>query len=76
MKLYLLSQTANNDCDTFDSLVVAAPDEETAKNIIPGGNSWANYSWVSSPDLITCAYLGEADKKIDQGIILASFNAG
>lgn len=31
MKLFLISQTQNNDYDTYDSAVVTAPDEETAK---------------------------------------------
>lgn len=32
MNLYLVWQTVNNDYDTYDSIVVAAPDEETAKS--------------------------------------------
>lgn len=35
LNLYLISQTVNNDYDTFDSAVVAARDEEDARSIHP-----------------------------------------
>ena len=35
MNLYLISQTVNNTCDTYDSAVVAAIDTESAKRIYP-----------------------------------------
>lgn len=35
LNLYLISQTVNNDYDTFDSAVVAAYDEEDARSIHP-----------------------------------------
>ena len=35
LNLYLISQTVNDDYDTFDSAVVAARDEEDAKSIHP-----------------------------------------
>lgn len=41
MKLFLISQTQNNDYDTCDSAVVAAPDEETARSTTPAmGSRW------------------------------------
>jgi hypothetical protein len=41
MKLYLISQDENADYDAFDSAVVCAPDEETARRMDPNGLSWA-----------------------------------
>jgi hypothetical protein len=38
MKLWLVSQDENNDYDTFDSMVVAAPDEESARDTKPHHN--------------------------------------
>lgn len=35
MKLYWISQTDNDDWDTYSGAVVAAPDEETARRIHP-----------------------------------------
>ncbi|MFA6125419.1 hypothetical protein [Sphingomonas sp.] len=35
MKLFLISQNQNYDYDTYDSAVVAAPDEETARLMNP-----------------------------------------
>ena len=35
LNLYLISQTVNNDYDTFDNAVVAAYDEEDARSIHP-----------------------------------------
>lgn len=51
MNLYLLSQSVNNHYDTFDSMVVAAPDPETAAKIYPyednkwqeDKNQWGSY---------------------------------
>jgi hypothetical protein len=85
MKLYRISQTENEDWDTYDSAVVCAPDEETARNISPSGcvmqdKDWRvsiyDQVWCSSPDKVTVEYLGEAADNIQQGVILASFNAG
>jgi hypothetical protein len=78
MKLFLLSQNENNGCDTYDSAVVAAEDEESAKQINIDSSLWGSEysSWCSSPDKVNVEYLGEAAEGILSGIILASFNAG
>lgn len=84
MKLYLISQTKNTDYDTYDSAVVCAPDEETARNMNPADGqqmtieNWKNpwSSWCSSPEQVTVQYLGEASPSINPGVICASFNAG
>ena len=81
MKLFLIAQEQNNDYDTYDSAVVAAPDEETAKQMAPGTGKpvkdWKkNYSaWCNGPEHVTVRYLGEA-VDVEQGVVCASFNAG
>jgi len=85
MKLYKISQHVNRGYDTYDSAVVAAPDEDAARLIHPDGYtdmSNANSRRISCsdwcPDLskIDVEYLGEATEGIKQGVICASFNAG
>ena len=80
MNLYRISQTANDDYDTFDSAVVAAESEEAARMTHPGGLSevqWradGNYSSWVTPDKVTVEFIGTTDRPA--GIIVASFNAG
>jgi hypothetical protein len=80
MKLYLLSQSVNNDYDTYDSCVVCAEDEDSAKRIRPDSYSWEEecngYSWVTKVEDVKVRYLGEADAVIKNGVVLSSFNAG
>ena len=45
MNLYLLSQESNNDCDTYDSCIVAAETEEEARVIHPS-NSYIYRDWL------------------------------
>ena len=51
MNIYLISQDVNSDCDTYDSAVVVAKNEEDAKNIHPSpyrkfkdGSTYFEYS--------------------------------
>jgi hypothetical protein len=81
LNLYLVSQEANNDWDTWDSFVIAAPDEATARNANPRDGTpmdWSirNDSWASKPEEVTCKLIGEATLGTKPGIICASFNAG
>jgi hypothetical protein len=90
MKLYLISQDENNDYDTYDSAVVAAPDEDTARNINPRATdydtdlfvNWNNirestwFTWASKPEDVKVKYLGEAVEGTPLGVVLTSFNAG
>jgi len=78
MKLFHISQTENNDWDTYDSAVVAAFSEEDARNITPNGSPFTEQysSWCSSPDKVNVVYLGEAGEGTTHGVICASFNAG
>lgn len=77
MNLYLISQNENDGYDTYDSLIVAANNEEEASTIHPDG-SWENptMAWCSSPALVTVEYIGKAAPNVEKGLILASFNAG
>ena len=84
MKIYKISQSINNEYDTYDSAIVYAKNEEEAKSIHPNGNTtpieyWKNievYSWVNLLEHIEVEYVGEAPHIKEKGVILASFNAG
>jgi hypothetical protein len=73
MNIYKLSQTVNNDYDTYDSAVVVAESEEAAREtILP----YPEYSWAQPAD-ITVELIGIALLSYTEGTILcASFNAG
>jgi len=81
MKLFLISQDQNDDYDTYDSAVVAAPDEETARQADPYNGKpmeWGKTfsSWCRGPEHVTVRYIGEAAPDVKQGVVCASFNAG
>ena len=80
MKLFLLRQDSNRDWDTYDSIVVAAPDEETARITTPDSEGWREDNlygvWCDTPEMVTVDYLGIAEEGVKQGIICSSFNAG
>lgn len=80
MKLYKLTQSSNNNYDTFDSLIVAANNEDEARLIHPNGEDvkWGSrYStWAYLPEDVKVTLIGEADSTILKGIVLSSFNAG
>lgn len=78
MKLFLLTQNANIDYDTYDSCVVCAENKEDAVKIHPDGFTldWdRNGSWVTK-DLVECIEIGVANPNQKEGVILSSFNAG
>lgn len=81
MKLYLLSQSENADYDTYDSVVVAAENEEKARLIRPDNAEWDNLEsrddgWATKIENVEVEYLGEAKEGTEEGVIIASFNAG
>lgn len=76
MKLYLISQEVNNDYDTYDSVVVAAENEERAKLVHKLDTEKYFTSWVRDTKDLTVEYLGEAKEGTEESEILASFNAG
>jgi len=91
MKLWLVTQNVNTGYDTYDSMVVAAVDEESARTMHPSDCAqWSATKgcWVwtemqicydsgtwANPDKVSVQYLGTTDRDIE-GVILASFNAG
>lgn len=76
MKLYLISQDVNNDWDTYNSLVVAAKNEEEARNTNPVGRvEWPYRNWCA-PEQVKVQLIGEAVDGIEKGVICASFTAG
>ena len=82
MNFYMISQDENNDYDTYDAAVVAAPDKETARNMDPCTGKpmkkWGeDFSpWCSSPDHVKVELIGKAKPGTMTGVIVSSFNAG
>lgn len=87
MKLYHISQTENQDYDTYSDAVVCANSEDEARMIHPRfglNNNWNEMykldsyycGWCRSPDSVTVVYIGEAAESVKIGIIVASFHAG
>lgn len=82
MNLYLVSQEQNDDWDTYDSFVVCAPDELTARQTHPSSGfpnkEWQKQfsSWCSGPEFVKVQLIGVADVLTPAGVICASFNAG
>lgn len=77
MKIYLISQKVNNGYDTFDAFVVFAPNEDAARLVHKLDSASDLYgNWVKHPQDINVEYLGEAREGAEEGVILASFNAG
>ena len=81
MNLYKISQTENDDYDTYDSAVVAAETEDDARMITPDAGQWGKDSshwcnWCSSPELVTVELIGVAKPFTEAGVICASYNAG
>lgn len=83
MNLYLLSQSVDNDWDTFDSVVVCAASEDEARRIHPYGHciddptvpSYIQYGWAPM-DKVSVKLIGTASPDILKGVVLASFNGG
>ncbi len=82
MNLYKISQTQNNDYDTYDSAIVCAESADQARLIGPCGQVWTenrkrwDWCWCKHPDQVTVELIGVADPSIAPGVVLASFNAG
>lgn len=83
MKLFSVSQSINNDYDTYSSFIICCETEDEAKNASPRDGEpvnwtdhWGTSSWVKSPKYVTVEYLGEAKEGLERGIICSSFHAG
>lgn len=83
MKLWRISQTVNNDYDTYSDAVVAANTRTEARHIHPSGyrdDAWwrkdgSFYTWAL-PEQVKVELLGTAKKGTKAGIICSSFHAG
>ncbi len=86
MNLYRISQSVNTDWDTYDSAIVAAPDEEKARVMHPNGiksdrldRKTHNFSmgcWVVYASDVKVELIGAASEKTQRSVICSSFNAG
>ena len=79
MNLYLLSQDTNRGYDTYDAMVVAAPNNVAASKILPSESyEWGerHSPWCERPDQVEVELIGVAQAGTETGVILASFNAG
>jgi len=84
MKLWKLSQDENSNWDTYDSMIVAAENEDEARMFNPNGSGlmtkkdweYKFSSWCDDPSHIKVELIGTAEAGITAGVILASFNAG
>lgn len=84
LNLYLVSQDANDDYDTFDSFVVATITPYKARHTWPfaGGKDYSHFSmsqklnsWAK-PEDCKVELIGTAKPGTKEGVICASFNAG
>lgn len=81
MNLYLISQTSNNDYDTYDSAVVCAKDEEHARKMDPGGDNGEeaefgqrHSTWAYRLEDVNVKLIGKAKKEIPVGVVCSSYN--
>jgi hypothetical protein len=85
MNIYLISQTQNQDYDTYDSAVVCAPDADTARGMDPDKRNGEPYAfrwdftgtyWCSNAALVEVMLIGEAAPDVPLGVVCSSFNKG
>jgi hypothetical protein len=83
MNIYVISQSDNNDYDTYDSAVVAAVSEDEARKINPCQYEKAGWwdvdqsSWTKKGLAgVKVELIGVAKEGTEPGVVLASFNAG
>jgi hypothetical protein len=81
MNIYLLTQSVNNDYDTYDSAVVSAESEDEARLMHPRGHDITDAcirddSWVrlDQIDQIKVTLIGVSCMR--KCVILSSYNAG
>ena len=84
MNLYLISQTVNDDYDSYDSAVVCCGNADIARNMHPFDGTpvkWGTEEerwngWAAKLEDVTVTFIGIADPFIKEGVVCASFNAG
>lgn len=89
MNIYLISQSTNDDYETYDSAVVIAENEEQAQKTHPEGQytnlktgesiqrkEWSLHNWTE-PKYVDVVLIGKAlDTEFKPRVVCASFNAG
>lgn len=81
MNLYLISQSTNNNYDTYDSAVVVAKDIIQAVSIHPNGDTeWDGAGELSDGDWtdkenVSASLVGASNERKPR-VVLSSFNAG
>ena len=83
MNIYKISQSENNDWDTYSDAVVVTEDENQARQIHPDGDTkvedWDTPcpTWATSTEKVKVELIGIADSKFQTSeVICASFRAG
>lgn len=82
MYLYLVERTDKGDYDTYDSFVVCCESKKVALNCHPSSEWHINppsptkYSSWTTPENIKVTKIGLAHKRIEKGLVIASYNAG
>lgn len=79
MNIYFIRQPEDKvDWDNYDSAVVCAPDEHTAKRMDPlkgGLLDWdEERCYWCPPSKVECRLIGRAVESMQQGVICASYN--
>jgi len=82
MNLYLLENYTNEGYNTYDSCLVVAADEKSARLIKPDESRWGeeySYSrsgWCMKPEDVIVKYIGVASEDLEENsILISSFNA-
>lgn len=76
MNLYLISQSVHK-YDAYNAIVVAAQDEQEARNTPPYiYYDWKDSSWANRPEQVKVELIGVAKSGTLAGVILAYYNAG
>lgn len=81
MNLYQVTRLDNGGYDSYDSFIVCCESEDVARKTHPSSTTWDDdysHGWVKLSKIgnLEVEFLGTADPKIEEGVILASFNAG
>lgn len=81
MNLYRISQSVNDDYDTYSAAVVADESEEVARLMhprdgLPVSEERFLGDWTKDPSNVSVRLIGVAADGIERGVICTSFHAG
>jgi hypothetical protein len=78
--LYLVSRTNKTSYDEYDAIVVCAKSPKEARYTHPDDKDWNGteeyYSSWQNAEELDVKLLGVADDTVEEGVVLASYNAG